>query len=83
MKNLIAKCEKISELFAPNSWWWPAVAFLILTSIAIYFIVNGRPWYIWILLFIGALWALYALWTGYRICREKQKDRRKSGGQEK
>ena len=81
MKNFTAKREKISGLFSPNSWWWPALALPIFGGIAIYFMIDGRTWDVWIVPLLIALWALYSLWADYRIWREKQKGRRQSGGQ--
>ena len=73
MKNFIDKREKISGLFSPNSWWWPALAFLTFVGLAIYFIINRHEGHIWIGLLVAACVALYYLWIEYKIWKRKNK----------
>ena len=72
MINSIVKRKK-SGLFLPNSWWWPFLAFLTFTGLAIYFIADGREDYIWIWLLVAACIALYYLWVEYRVWKRKYK----------
>ena len=52
MKNFTAKREEINGLFSPNSWWWPALALPIFGGIAIYFMIDGRTWNVWMYLYL-------------------------------
>ena len=45
------------------------MAFLIAVGVFIYFIINGRPWDIWVLPLAIAIIALFSLWIDYRIWR--------------